>query len=546
VIACRLLPAEAALLRARGTEAGLSGDELVLTGYVSDEVLGALYHACTLFVFASLYEGSGLPILEAMSCGAPVAASSASTTPEILGDDEATFDPFDPSSIAACLKRIVDDPTALDRLAERSRRRVSQYTWEHVAERSVVGYEQALALGGPRRRRRDRLALVSPWPPERSGVADYNQRLVAELSRRVDVDVVVAAPPEHYAPPSDRHTRLVHGKGVAWEQLRAPDRVMYCMGNSHYHGHVYELLRQRPGVVVAHDVRLTGFYGWYSGRERIGDPVGRLRERLVAQYGGRLPAAFYDAGSPHPLAQAALGVYMTREIQEYAEAILVHSRYAAELLGLDRAPLDRAPAVSVIPFAIPDPELFARRPDSNDEELVLSVGVVSEVKGLQSLIEGFGAVARGRPSVRLVIAGPAEEAELLRWRALARECAPEGVIVIPGHVAFADYSALLARATIAVQLRTVSNGEASASVADCLAAGLPTLATDHGWVAELPEGTIATVPVGADCAAVASAIDALLGDGDARRELSAAALAHARRNSVAAVAEAYLRAVDLA
>ena len=75
VIACRLLPSEAELMREWAARAGIRAEQLVLTGYVTDAELGALYHACELFVFPSLYEGSGLPILEAMSCGAPVIAS---------------------------------------------------------------------------------------------------------------------------------------------------------------------------------------------------------------------------------------------------------------------------------------------------------------------------------------------------------------------------------------------------------------------------------------------------------------------------------------
>ena len=114
VIACRLLPSEAELMNAWAAAAGIAPEQLVLTGYVTDAELGALYHACELFVFASFYEGSGLPILEAMSCGAPVIASRTATGPEILGDAEGTFDPMDPASIAACIEHVVASPETLD------------------------------------------------------------------------------------------------------------------------------------------------------------------------------------------------------------------------------------------------------------------------------------------------------------------------------------------------------------------------------------------------------------------------------------------------
>src|SRR5262249_20573285 len=119
---------------------------LVLTGFVSDRDLAALYRSCELFVFPSLYEGAGLPILEAMTCGAPVAASGISAMPELLGDVRATFDPSDPADIARCISEVLDDPAMLDALRERSRKRAALYTWERVAQRTIEGYERAMRM----------------------------------------------------------------------------------------------------------------------------------------------------------------------------------------------------------------------------------------------------------------------------------------------------------------------------------------------------------------------------------------------------------------
>ena len=116
----------------------------MITGFVSDRDLAALYRSCELFVFPSLYEGAGLPILEAMTCGAPVASSNASAMPELLGDLEATFDPTDPADIARSIREALETPGKLDELRERSRRRVALYSWERVARRTLEGYERAL------------------------------------------------------------------------------------------------------------------------------------------------------------------------------------------------------------------------------------------------------------------------------------------------------------------------------------------------------------------------------------------------------------------
>ncbi|HSD22922.1 MAG TPA: glycosyltransferase, partial [Solirubrobacterales bacterium] len=104
------------------------------------------YRACELFIFPSLYEGAGLPILEAMSCGAPVVASGTSAIPELLGDPAATFDPADPADIARCISEVLASPATLEALRRSSRAQVALHTWERVAKRTVEGYERALEL----------------------------------------------------------------------------------------------------------------------------------------------------------------------------------------------------------------------------------------------------------------------------------------------------------------------------------------------------------------------------------------------------------------
>ena len=107
--------------RAFAQALGIRPRDLVLTGFVTDEQLAALYRRCELFLFPSLYEGAGLPILEAMSCGAPVAASRTTSIPELLGDLEATFDPANPADMARCLEQVLSSPEKLEELRERSR-----------------------------------------------------------------------------------------------------------------------------------------------------------------------------------------------------------------------------------------------------------------------------------------------------------------------------------------------------------------------------------------------------------------------------------------
>lgn len=546
VIACKLLDEERAGLHRHASRLALDDGELVLTGFVSDRDLGALYHACGLFVFPSLYEGSGLPVLEAMSCGAPVAVSATSTGPEIVGDVAATFDPTSVDAIAECLTATITSPQTLERLAVRSRARASHYTWRRTALETLNAYEKVLGRRDRQRtsRRRRRLAIVTPWPPDRSGIADYNLRLATELGKRVDVEIVVARAASEYEVPGEAGVRLVGAREFeSSRSVRRPDRILYCMGNSEFHGYVYDLLRRHPGSVLFHDVRLTGFYGWYSGTERPADPAARLAEWMDALYGPRLPPQAV-ASVPSWEQQLELGIFMTLDVQRHAEQCLVHSELARAVLELDRGPGEPAPRVRVLPFGMPSASERTVA-EAAHAPLIVSLGYVSEVKGLQTLILAFAQLAERMPQARLVIAGPAEEDELRRWRAEAATLAPGARIEIPGAVPAARYQELLASADLAVQLRLTMNGEASAAAADCLGAGVPTVVSDIGWLGALPDDAVAKVPPEVSPKRLAATMCALIDDVGARSALSAQALELADGASFARVADAYLDALEL-
>lgn len=108
-IVCSFNDEDKAKLRTLAAEHGLPSDALVLTGFVTDEDLLTLYNLCKLFVFPSWHEGFGLPILEAMRCGAPALGSNRSSIPEVLGWEEALFDPMDDLSIRDAMLRALTD-----------------------------------------------------------------------------------------------------------------------------------------------------------------------------------------------------------------------------------------------------------------------------------------------------------------------------------------------------------------------------------------------------------------------------------------------------
>src|SRR5207253_367486 len=186
VISGHMLDQERTTFAESAQRLGLDG-RLVLTGFVDDETLRELYQGADLCLYPSLYEGFGLPILEAMRCRTPVITSDCSSMKELLEIDEARFDPEDTNDIACAIERVL-----------------------------------------------------------------------AELCRRnpVETHIVVGGDPATYEPSDVPQMTLVSVRQFRWlAEHGYYDSIIHCMGNSPFHGYIYELMKEHPGTVWLHDIR---------------------------------------------------------------------------------------------------------------------------------------------------------------------------------------------------------------------------------------------------------------------------------------------------
>jgi glycosyltransferase involved in cell wall biosynthesis len=120
------------------------GNRVRFPGFVADDDLPALLSAAELFAYPSLYEGFGIPILEAMACGTPVIASDRSSLPEVTGDAGLQVDPLDVTALTAGLERLLTDHEVRTDLIRRGRERAAQFTWPAAARRLLAVYTRLL------------------------------------------------------------------------------------------------------------------------------------------------------------------------------------------------------------------------------------------------------------------------------------------------------------------------------------------------------------------------------------------------------------------
>jgi glycosyltransferase involved in cell wall biosynthesis len=121
-------------------------DRVIFAGYADPDALPLWYSAASVFVYPSLYEGFGLPVLEAMACGTPVITSSTSSLPEVAGDAAIYVNPADVVALASALARLIHQPALQAELRERGQARARRYSWEQTARETAEVYRQVAGL----------------------------------------------------------------------------------------------------------------------------------------------------------------------------------------------------------------------------------------------------------------------------------------------------------------------------------------------------------------------------------------------------------------
>ncbi|MBU9262811.1 glycosyltransferase [Burkholderia multivorans] len=500
---------------------GLVPDELMFTGYVSDDELIQLYNLCKVFVFPSWHEGFGLPPLEAMACGAAVIGANTSSLPEVIGLDDAMFDPLDVDAIAAKLALTLEDDAFRAKLRAHGLQRAQLFSWDKTARRAIAAWEEIVQHPAPAPvpriiGRKPRLAFVSPLPPERTGIADYSAELLPALAEYYDIELVVAQ--DHVELPWAHERAVVRDAGWLREHAGDVDRVLYQMGNSPFHQHMLTLMREVPGTVVLHDFYLSSLLAWLEIHAGAG-PV--WTQALYEGHGYRaVRDRFRD------LDEARRHYPVSLSVLRAAHGVIFHSHYSRELArkwygacvagSTEVVPLLRQPAKQA--------DRDAARAElglAKDTFLICSFGFLDTTKQNERLLRSWlaSALASDRRCLLVFVGenhGGQYGTDLVKT--IQRSAAKDRV-KITGFASPEIFQRYLAAADLAVQLRMHSRGETSAAALDCMNYGLPLITNANGALAELDRDAVWMLDDDFDDAELTQALEALWRDEGTRSEL---------------------------
>lgn len=544
VIVCAVEASRQAMYRKLAHRHGLAPDEVIMTGFVPDEDLIDFYRACDAFVFPSLYEGLGLPVLEAMACGAPVIGGDNSSIRELITRSDALCDASSDASIGGAIARVLTDRGFSEDLRRYGQTRAQDFSWQRTGRSAFAAFEEALArartngvqcaVAGwlPRRR----LALFTPLPPCRSGIADYNAQFLPFLARHFDIDLYVDQPTvtDEVLKAAFRIYPVRDFEAVA----QAYDAILYELGNSEFHAHMVPLLARYPGIVGLHDAYLGGLFRHLD--LDLGDQGRYPREMLAAH--GPLARGLFAPAARHPDADrtALIELPCTKAILDQALGVISHSPFNLKV-ARRYYPEGWAAPYRVIPQMVPvpppwsDEERARARADLGfgpHDRIIGTFGYVAWAKWGDLLLEAFlGSALREDQNACLVYVGDVGNDDF--GAQLKRRIKQAGLgrrIRVTGFVPKEDYERYLRITDVAVQLRTKSRGGTPKGVLDCLAFGVPVVVNNDASYTDYPDDVLIKLVAEPTPAALAEQLLLFGAVPEMLRQRAEAGLAYARRH----------------
>lgn len=459
---------------------GLPDGTVSLPDHVDEGELDRLYRGAVAVVVPSFAEGFSIPVAEAVRRGVPVVASDIAVHREVLGEGWWLVPADDVEALAGALARALDGAPAL--VATQRAHLGDLAAPEAVSARleAVLGEQLAptddapeLRPRPPARRARPKLAVVSPFPPLTSGVADHTAFVAGHLAALADV-TVCPTNADAQAPSGAAYRVSPLTAGVYLD--RTFDAVLSVAGNSLYHVPVLEYLADYGGPCLAHDNRMVEVYRAWLGGEAAAELVSAPGRPVSAE---ELEHMLRDLDTLPNLGYGP--------VAHQAAPLIVHAHDLADRIARETGVTPHV--LPFVPYNLPsdaslghDARLRAREACGLDPEVthVATFGLVDRrTKAADVLIDAMAWLGSWDVPCHLHFVGPVPPHESLILRRFAAELGVADRITFHGRVDRAAFERWLLATDIAVQLRTSSVLSLSGALADCIVHGTPTITNER-------------------------------------------------------------------
>lgn len=323
-----------------------------------------------------------------------------------------------------------------------------------------------------------KLAYVSPFPPLKTGIASYSASLISYLSQYYDIELILSH--ENISIISDQPF-IIHSDDWFINNHHLYDRVLYHFGNSSFHTYMINLLASIPGIVVLHDFYLSGA----MSKEHI-----IKKNDLYRLHGYRALMDLQQTSTKN----VEWKYPCNKEVLKNALSIITHSEYSKTLASYwysDISSVDFYTVPHLQKSIIPSEMLLDKKMLnlSVDAFTVCSFGMIGESKKTLSIIDAWLNTSLSRdPHCYLIFVG---ENDTTRYaKDVEQAISAHKNIYITGWTDERMFNSYLSIADMAVQLRTLSRGETSGALLDCLNYGIPTIANANGSMAEFPSDVL--------------------------------------------------------
>lgn len=470
---------------------GLSG-RVTLTGFISDEELSRLYNSCDVFFFPSLYEGFGLPIVEAMLGGAYVLSADNSSLPEVCGGHALLCNAKDTADMADKLRQALEESFAESLDEKRKRQEYAlTFSWERTALQTLEYFEgESLETSGSK----PRLAIVTPWPDQHTGIANFEHKLIPYLQKYFDIDIFIddtVVSDCQFLPYTGGNKYMISELDKRHDEY---DHILYQVGNSsEFHTGIYKAMLKYKGIAEIHDFILHPFFyhSFFLKKD-----YATYRQALINGYGDEGLAHYKDVfdkvcwpdNEKFPMSESVAAV---------SKAVIFHNHWSRDQLNSGN--------IYVIPHPAFDKNVIGEDKKTQyldklkkminyrGEYIIGCFGFVNSNKRPVVAAQAASELVRSGYRVKLVFFGKCNCDELTQF---INENALQDIVTVTGYLEKDEYETYLDFCDMIINLRYPSMGEASGTLCEAFKYGKPVIVSELNQYCEFPDEVCWKIPVG--------------------------------------------------